>query len=422
MSGMSSRIAWQMFVGSATALSLMLAGCASRSKPPALVGEPIGLQMLRIEPELRQQRFNTLLDFETERDQVFVELRPKPPRVRAGRPAGGEAAHTGSGVLELPRGTRQVAVKLPLLLGGRAFPGDWTLAGAYLRSPHAGQIDIAYEVDGRALAHRNVALEPGAWSPVLLDLAQVNDPNRPAAAGAVGLLTLTFDRPIESDVRMDDVVLIDNTRSLVGDAGATSDGLWSIRQKGFRIYGDQPGRFRFALDTPESSPADGWTVEEANEMRARFRSEGSACKTLTVYADGRAYWDGQFKPMSTQQDAQVPLYRQQHQSPAEIEVPDETLGRVDRNTQGDANNDGYNEAQGAYQLIANGPRLEARIVPRTAALVRPVFEIAGLDGGNVLVTLEGQLVQSTCRLDNGNLLVELPVKIERPASVQFRVH
>jgi len=97
------------------------------------------------------------------------------------------------------------------------------------------------------------------------------------------------------------------------------------------------------------------------------------------------------------------------------------MGRLNRSTAGDANNDGYNESRGAYEILASGPRVELTITPRTSTLSRPVFEIAALPTGNVLVNMEGQLISGAVRLSNGDLLLELPARIERPTLVNIRV-
>ena len=99
----------------------------------------------------------------------------------------------------------------------------------------------------------------------------------------------------------------------------------------------------------------------------------------------------------------------------------EELGRVDRGTPGDANNDGYNESRGAYEFAATGPRFEATLTPQGATIIRPVLEISGLPPGKVLITVEGQLVSESTRLSDGTLLVELPVRIERATTVNVRV-
>ena len=102
-------------------------------------------------------------------------------------------------------------------------------------------------------------------------------------------------------------------------------------------------------------------------------------------------------------------------------IEPEELGRVSRQTEGDANNDGYNERRGAYQLIANESRLEVTFSPRSSALLRPVLEITGLPAGDVLVTVEGKLIEKTTRLSDGTLLVLVPTKIDRTTTISVRV-
>jgi len=87
----------------------------------------------------------------------------------------------------------------------------------------------------------------------------------------------------------------------------------------------------------------------------------------------------------------------------------------------DKNNDGYNEARGSYQLIAKGSRFEVMLKPATRLLARPVLEIANLPAGSALATVEGQLVEKTTRLPSGNLLVEIPLILERPTTVNVAI-
>ena len=56
---------------------LLVVGCAP--DPRDIVdysNEPIGMQLLRAEPMLKQRKFNTLLDFESPNDLVFVGTQP----------------------------------------------------------------------------------------------------------------------------------------------------------------------------------------------------------------------------------------------------------------------------------------------------------------------------------------------------------
>jgi hypothetical protein len=178
-----------------------------------------------------------------------------------------------------------------------------------------------------------------------------------------------------------------------------------------------PGHFEFSIPTIEAE-RDGWSVLEYSDVRARFASRGQP-SSLTVYPDGRAFCDGEFKSISSAlpDAAEIEL---QHESPADISVRAD-LGRVNRSSAGDANNDGYNESTGTYQLIASGPRIEFTLTPRTRILSRPMIEIANLPAGEAIVTVEGQLLATPRRLPNGNLLIELPSRLGRATLVNVRV-
>jgi hypothetical protein len=200
------------------------------------------------------------------------------------------------------------------------------------------------------------------------------------------------------------------------DAPLPSGERWSVAQQGDVFVIANPGHFSFSIPTAQAQ-ADGWSVVESSPARVRFVS--TTQETLTVYADGRAYWNGEFKAIDPAM-SDAGAIAASHASPAEVTVPP-LLGRIDHNTAGDEDNDGYNEAVGAYEIIASGPRVEVTLSPRTALLARPVLEIASLPAGNVLVTLEGQLVPSAIRLANGNVLIELPARLQRQTVVNVRV-
>src|SRR5258706_1989299 len=100
---------------------------APRPAPPPLQTEPIGLQMTRAEPRLADTPFRVLLDFERPTDLAF--LVPQAGAVQSST----EQAHTGLAALKLERGGT-FEVKLGSLIAGTAFPGGWTLAGAYFSS------------------------------------------------------------------------------------------------------------------------------------------------------------------------------------------------------------------------------------------------------------------------------------------------
>jgi hypothetical protein len=220
------------------------------------------------------------------------------------------------------------------------------------------------------------------------------------------------------DVWCDDVMTMDNTYVIVGDPSAgDTQGAWSVKRQGLSVICESVGVFRMKIDSAEGN-RDGWTLEESSPMRVRFSSTGKN-KLMTIYSDGRSYRDGKFVPISAPAKAD-PLLAQQENAPAEIEVP-ETMGRLERRSAGDENNDGYNESRGSYTIISNGPRLSVTITPRSVPIIRPVLEIKGMPAGDVLVTVEGQLVEKTVRLEDGTLLVDVPTRIDRTTTVTLRV-
>jgi hypothetical protein len=394
--------------------------------------EPIGSQLLRVVPPLKNQRFSALLDFENDPDRVFIAAKPPAQLVY-------ERAHTGHRSLRIGPGTERVAVKLSSLLGGRPFPGDWTLLGAFLYAEQPIDVMLTVENAGFAVPQRKVTLAARTWTAALVDLSagasapgRQIDPEASATPNALLVLSLPTGGPA---VWCDDVMLVDNRQTLVS-AGATPSSPqseqtpdapttapaasfpspWSLERRGLSYVGAAPGKFNFSLLTDDVSRS-GWKIEEANELRARFSSAGGKTRELTVYCDGRSYWDAQYRALSV--EARNSIFSEEHGAPAEVVVSEE-LGRVNRDTSGDANNDGYNERRAAYQLVANGPRLELKLTPHTRALLRPVLEITGLSPGKVLVTMEGRLIDRTVRLEDGTLLVEIPMIIERPTTINIR--
>jgi hypothetical protein len=370
--------------------------------PPPLSTEPIGQQMSRAEPRLVGMPFRVLLDFERPTDLVFLA-----PQSAATRST--DRAHTGSACLQCNPGAN-FDVKLSSLVSG-AFPANWTLAGAYFSSAKSATVTLVYSTGGGAppLLQRTVHLPANNhWTPVFLDLTQL-----PATSSTdAGILSVSVAG--EQPVFCDDLTLVNNSKTLDTPDDPTAG--WTIKQSGYTVDVQRPGRFRVQLKTPEAVD-DGWDTREADDLRARFVSTSG--KTWTIYSDGRQYQDGQFSALFDLGQA-TPLFAQQHASPAEIVVPEE-YGRIDRDTPGDQNNDGYNERWGSYQLVARGPRFEALLKPTTRLLVRPVLEISGLPPGSALITVEGQLIERSIRLPGGNLLFEIPLALERPTTVNITV-
>lgn len=204
---------------------------------------------------------------------------------------------------------------------------------------------------------------------------------------------------------------------LLNTTSSASNSGWRIQKRGLYYVIASPGRFSRVIPSREAQE-DGWNLEESCAARARFVSTGKP-GTLTIYADGRTYLGGNFISEDPSMIDAVAQARQ-HESPSEVRV-EEAMGRIDRSTRGDANNDGYNETWGVYELRAAGRRIEFTICPRTHALSRPMIEIAGLPPGGIFVTMEGRLLTSVVRLKDGHVLIEIPGTLQRPTTVNAHI-
>ncbi|MGE5610045.1 MAG: hypothetical protein ACM359_12390, partial [Bacillota bacterium] len=352
--------------------TLTLAGCARRSaNPPVAAGEPLSLQMLRTEAQLRKYPFRTLLEFEAATDPVFVRIDGIAPKLDQTR------CHTGTSSLLLGRGTKSMIVRLPSLFT-TDFPGRWALTGAYFYAPEPQQLTADYVVGNTPLTSITVKLPANQWTPVLLDVASVADgKNAPT-----GLLRFTFSNALATPLWCDDVLVMDNSETLVDSR--SSNGGWLVRERGFQVTLEHPNLFNFSLQTPEATP-QGWVLQEANDIRACFTSAGKD-KSRIIYSNGLQLLDGKPMPLSPSLGG---AFLQQHAAPAEITIAPE-MGRLVRNSAGDSNNDGYCELTGTYQILAAAARLELTITPQTPTLTQPVLEIAKLPAGQILAHMEGR--------------------------------
>src|SRR5262245_25830022 len=198
---MYKSIAWMLGMG-----VIVITGCAQDSTtdaPPARVDEPVGVQMMRVEPQLKNQRFSNLLGFETENDVVFVS-----GATGSSVLVDSTRAHTGRNSVRVSGGV--LVVKLSSLVSPGTFPGDWTLAGAYFYSPQGTAMTIACQLDGALVAQRKVTIPPGKWTPVMLDVAQLGEMN--TLVGPASLSGIAFQFESAEPIWCDDVTLINHTQ------------------------------------------------------------------------------------------------------------------------------------------------------------------------------------------------------------------
>lgn len=362
---------------------------------------PLSVQIIQAHPELQSQRFNAILNFESPTDTVFLH------EIGLNAQADSSRAHTGTSSARL-MGRGSFNLRLASLIGSKPLLGEWTMAGGYFFSERPARVSVTCQVGEQTIAQHTTVLPAGKWVGAMVDLAK-------AARTIQDDALLVFQIEAPGPVWCDDLILIDNTRWLLGSA-ERPDG-WSFVRKGFDYVCTSPGRFEVRLPSVEFDP-NGWKPEEVNGMRLRLSSVGPE-KSATIYPDGRSCWDGQFRALSADLRSD-PIWSQQQISPAQIEIPP-AMGRSNRNAAGDRNNDGYDESRGTYPIIASAPRIEVTLVPGSVPVVQPILEISGLPPGLMLVTVEGRLVEQTLRLEDGTLLVPLPLRIERNLTVNLRV-
>ncbi|HEX8340735.1 MAG TPA: hypothetical protein VF624_07495 [Tepidisphaeraceae bacterium] len=386
-------------------IGLCLSGCAAgpqrpaSAPPPPAKGVPVALQLQRRDDSLQGGRFRTLLNFETAEDTSFVRGR----RVTSA----GAAAHTGKSAVEVEGNEADVAVDS--LLFGTRLPGEWTLLGAYVYPPVDSSI-TAELVDGDRAIGVTRRCAAGQWNLLALDLTSP-EAARLLASATAPRLRLRWDERAAA-VRIDDVLLIDNTRALVEPPPASAG--WSVRRRGYVTRLDSPGRFSVSV-TAAAADERGWVVDEIGPARAVLRSAGDV-RDWIIYPDGHAYRDGRFEPLTRMsEDA-----RRCHLAPADVSV-DDAGGRVDRTSPGDVNNDGYNERRGAYQIQAAAPRLQVTLAPQGAPVLSPVIEVDGLAAGAVQVMVEGRVFDDVARLPGGRVLIGLPLRIEKPTVIAIKV-
>jgi hypothetical protein len=386
---------------------LGLAGCPSAgSKPPgnaaSQAAQPIVFQLQQQDDSLQDQRFRTLLDFEHEGDLVFAQV--------DGNKSIARVAHTGSGSLAMSGAT--ATFRVSSVLFSTKLPGAWTLLGTYVQ-PQIDTPATAELLSGdRVIARSRNTIAAGRWSFAGVDLTAPEVAQ--ALEGTTHLsLRMTFDAAGGiATTHIDDVLLIDNAKTLL-DTLAAGPGGWKISRRGHTTTIDAPNRFKVDVQVAASSDK-GWLLAEYSPMRVVLRSAGPV-KTWVLYNDGRFIQDGKL----TVKGASGEGVAESHADPATIAI-DESAGKLDAFSDGDRDNDGYNESLGAYQVTARAPRLPIRIQPGRTPMASPVFEIRNLPPGEVTANVEGRLLETAARLPDGRVLLNVPLRVDRPMTITVR--
>ena len=375
------------FRTTALLLSAVLVGCAASRSPIVSDDALLGRQLQKQDADLIGQQFRTLLDFEHPQDFVFVS-----PTF-----AGQNAGHTGKTAL---LADKSATVNVSSLLYGAALPGAWTLVGGYVRGG-GGRVSAVLLADGREIARTTRAAPNGVDLFAAVDLT--TDACRRTLPKAK---TIELRLETAGQFALDDVMLVDNRRTLVDTAAEPKLG-WTVRVDGLSLSLHSAA---FQTTVPlVSGDVGGWAIDEANAVRVRLRD--SAGSIWTILPDGRSVREGHMTSLAGRRAAAAP---------ADVTV-DESTGRLDRETAGDIDNDGYNERRGAYQLVAAGPRMKLRLSPHGPSADPPVLEIRGLPAEHTTVTVDGRLIDQTARLSDGTLLVLVPVTLAKTVELTVGV-
>ncbi len=380
----------------------LLSGCQPRPPVPRAAGataKPLVFQLQQQDDSLQDQRIRTLLDFENESDLVFAQSDSKI--------AIDPLAHTGKSAMRVD-GT-SVIFRIYSILFDTDFPGNWTLLGAYVRPQVNTPVLAELLAGGQVVASTRNTIPADRWSFAGIDISRLNTAVISSARERL-MFRLTFESAgALATTLIDNVVLIDNRKTLIDTMESDRLG-WKISRCGYITTIDAPGRFK--IDAVAAATHDkGWVLSEYSALRAVLRSAG-AIKTWVLYRDGRCIEDGRMTVKGAKGDAAIAA----HLKPALVAV-DETTGKLNRHTEGDLDNDGYNERLGAYQIDATVARVQLKITHAGVDAASPVFEIAGMPDGKLSATVEGRLIQSASRLGDGKVLVVIPLLIDRPMSI-----
>ncbi|MFT3784672.1 MAG: hypothetical protein QM770_00710 [Tepidisphaeraceae bacterium] len=397
-------------------IALAASGCAVGSSANLAQHTPSPTATKRPRPVvgLVDVKLSRLLDFESTGDMVFVQNRVGST---IQRDSSGDASH-GVASLRVVRGTDGATFRLKSLLQGRAFPGTWNLIGLQARTANGdAKLRLSLRRNGVDISSRVVPITSQSWDWAWLETGALKTPSPQPSTDAIELVAALDGSP--STLLIDGVALGDNARrySSARDGDHPEPGL-QLTLDGLRWTVDSPGVFGATVPSPESG-IDGYLRQSQDPWRVVFATRDG--RTLVIDRTGRAYAQGKFRPLRAN-DPDADAIVAQHDRPGRIDI-DLDYGRIERTSSGDADNDGYDESRGTYRLAATGPRLVLTIAPAAGgpALVSPTLEIRNLPAGDLVVNVEGKLIDDWIRLDDGSVLVRLPLQIDRATRVDVRV-
>ena len=107
-----------------------------------------------------------------------------------------------------------------------------------------------------------------------------------------------------------------------------------------------------------------------------------------------------------------------YQNPATLSV---TRGRLVTDAPGDLDQDGFNEAEGTYELAADSGVLRFKFIPGATLRHEPLFRVRGAPGAACWVYAEGRIITAQGRDREGNVLFALPRPVSRPLTIEVNL-
>jgi hypothetical protein len=104
--------------------------------------------------------------------------------------------------------------------------------------------------------------------------------------------------------------------------------------------------------------------------------------------------------------------------PGRVEI---RLGEDGNFVSGDKNRDHFDESQACYYFRSASRNGRFAWFPPEGGERDPVFRVAGLDAGEVIVTCQGRAVHEVIRLEDASILFQLPGDFELPVEVEISV-
>ena len=386
-------------------IALLLIGGCALSLPRAALVKPASPPLYQAPPD--RVLTSALLDFSSPLDATFIQS----PSVRITD----DPRQAGNRVLVADGGVR---LNLTSLVRGRDLGGVWDVIGLRIWSDVATPCDV--RLAGAIEAATRFDLPARNWTTLWLHAPSAS--TMPMSTTARGKASTPDDHvsltvlPTSSDSRLliDDVALAQSkvtaSQSIVPRTGER----WQVARDGLKWIASVDGRSIFEL--PAAPFVDGgYRVLESDPTRALFVN--GAGSTLCIDRTGRLIEDSRAKL-----DPKVLKFAKaiaENASPASIEVVGDE-GRIERALPGDANNDGYDERRGVYGVHVMAGRVALRLTPNHATVKWPVLEVYDMPPGDLSVWLDGEIIPWAARADDGRVIVELPVELERPVKVEIR--